>query len=120
MIDTNVGEPEFAKMLTLSTFHIKQESTKWLDEQAAVSLDSHRPDSENLFGGIRSVAAHGCGWDLSVPGVEGLLPQEEDPQWEEIPEEIAAALTFAAGHGCAVLRYDQDGGLCKYLRTFDW
>jgi len=98
--------PEIAKMLTLSTGHVTEETCNcWIPEQ---NFDPPR---------VVAFQKGEYGWFIYVGGKER---DEEDRQDEEIPDDLKTVMSFARKHRCTWLCLDRDGGDEVDLPTYEW
>lgn len=92
---------DISKMLTLSTAHISEKTSKRLTKD---------PDDNNL--GL-CVYPTEYGWFI-------MINEQTVKDTEHLPKELANLIKFANDLGCKVLHLDCDGETVDYLETFDW
>ena len=85
---SSTAEP-IVKMLELSTIHVKQETSKWLDEQVLLSCAI-----------ITIYDKEDYGW--FIPLTEETLSEPK------VPKDLAIVLKYAKEHGCSWVMFDQD------------
>jgi hypothetical protein len=92
-----VSDPEFQKILVLSTVHVTQETMGLLDERQVEHL--------------------------SIPYEYGSfvwVPGDAAEVHESVPGELKFLLGYAKGLGCEWLRLDCDGPVQKNLAQWEW
>lgn len=104
----NTGEKQQSGLrirhyLVISNSHIRPATADLLDQWAHL-LPEHRPVG---------VAETGYGWFV-------LTDPLDESDLEMIPDELAAAISFARGQGCRYLLLDRDGDEIDGLDLFDW
>ena len=95
------GGPEIAKMLTISTAHIREETADELD-------------SENGFHFGLAVYEKGeFGWFIHIGNVD-------EDMLKKMPEDLSDCIRFAMKHGCEWLCLDCDAEKEDELETYVW
>ena len=98
-------KPEIARMLTLSSGHISEETAQKLDRE---------PDTDDMSLCVYEKSAKGgepYGWYIQVP-------PDTDP--DSIPDDLKRCIEIARAQGCSVLCLDSDGPEYPGLETYDW
>lgn len=91
---------DIAKILTLSTAHIKPETTTMLDNE---------PNTDNL--GLSVYDKAGYGWFIYIDSVI-------DDTFNHLPEDLKACIAFAKEQECEWLCLDADGEEIEELNTY--
>lgn len=91
---------DIAKILTLSTAHIKPETATMLDNE---------PNTDNLNLSVYNKA--GYGWFIYVDYVI-------DNEFDHLPEDLKACIAFAKEQECEWLCLDVDGEEIEELNTY--
>ena len=94
---------EFGRYLVLGTVHVCMKTADLLDTWAALE-----PSSRPL-----AVASTHYGWFIPT-----RMPEEPDRQ--QIPKEVLAAMRFGCEQGCDYLLFDCDAGEIDGLTIFPW
>ena len=94
------GNMEIARMLTLSTAHIKEETANFLNDESRECLTVY-PKLE-------------FGWFIF------LDTKYFEDELKLIPEDLAAVLKYAKESGCEWLCLDSDGPITADLPQYDW
>ena len=99
-LDEAVENPaEISSLITISSAHISDESAEMLDKEA---------EKNNL--GL-SVFKYEYGWRI-------YIPEESENVPENIPEDIATCMSYAAEHNCLWLTIDGDGETVQELPVY--
>ena len=89
---------DIAKVLTISTSHIKKETAALLDDK---SWD----------GGISVFEKGEFGWWIYIPSYYS---------GENIPQDLNDCILLARKHGCEWLCLDRDAEELDFLKTYEW
>lgn len=92
---------EISKMLTLSTAHITEATSKRLESD---------PNDNNLGLCVYSTP---YGWFI-------MIDERTVKDADHLPKELANLIKFANDLDCKVLHLDCDAEIVDYLETFDW
>jgi hypothetical protein len=94
---------EIGRHLVLSTVHVSMKTADMLDGWAG-----HEPSSRPL-----AVASTHFGWFIPTR-------EAEEPDREQIPDEVLAAMRLGREQGCDYLLFDCDASAIDALQTFPW
>lgn len=93
----------------------------WAPEYVRTFLDlstAHLPEHlcQNL-GGYSSIRAWETeyGWFMWAPG-----DIDDDPDYDDVPDEVRAIWRFARAHGCHYVLLDRDAEILDGLPSWDW
>ena len=91
---------EISKMLTISTAHIRPDSTRFLDD-------------EYTFGdaGLVLYGKDEYGWFIYISDIE---------TYKRVPQDIVDCMKFARSHDCHWLCLDCDAEVINELPTYHW
>lgn len=92
---------EFYKMLGVSTAHIKESTSDYLNNNE-IPIPVYRKTSET----------EDCGWFVCVP--------ESRADYEDVPEDLKDVINFARNKEVQWLMLDSDAAIYQELPVYDW
>lgn len=117
-------KPEIAKVLTLSTAHISEETRDMLDDDVLEELSEIcvYPKIGMPVGMIRDasdadIREMDYGWWIYIPQ-DDVSPDLHE--LKNLPEDLFGCIKYASEHGCVWLCLDRDGDTVPSLPEYDW
>ena len=100
---------EIDKMLVLSTAHLREKTcNEWLPKAGTHHAVTVYPKGE--YGWFIWCGDTEHGFQFEKPGADAPA----------VPNELLAAMAFAAEHGCNWISFDRDADQVAELVVFDW
>ena len=99
---------EITKMITVSTWHVKEETCKWLSEVC----EGQQPDDS--FPPFYKKGEYGFFVYCDSTSIDKALDVED------FPEDLMAAMFSAFIKGCELLCLDSDGPITKGFERYKW
>jgi hypothetical protein len=106
---------EIARMLTLSTGHITQETAQLLDEYLRRREVEYDGDIEQNFDGLSIYPRADYGWFIYISDAK-----DDVAEFSKLPADLQNVVEFTLDQDCNWLCLDCDGGGTDGLPLFDW